>query len=103
MIDLILKWAIPIVCSGIVAFLTKLYVDGNAMKRGVLALLWNDIVEICEKWNDKGYMPNEVRICLNNLLTQYKNLKGNHGVDIMVASTLKLPLKPSYNRRKDDN
>ena len=103
MIDLVLKCVIPIVCSAIVAFLTKLYKDSKSMKNGVLALLWNDIVDACEKWNDKGFIPQEARVCLNNLVKQYTSLGGNHGVDQLVIPTLKLPLKPSYNRRKDDN
>lgn len=98
----IITTVIGTVISGLIATMLKIYSDSKTMKSALLALLWGEIVDNCDKWKEKGYCPEEARICLQNLLAQYKNLNGNHGVDILVNSVFQLPLKPSYKRRKED-
>ena len=90
-IDTILKWAIPLILSGIITFIVKALKDNKALKNGMLAIIRSQIVSKCEKYQKEGYLPEYARYCLEDLYKQYKQLGGNHGIDILVDKTFELP------------
>lgn len=90
-IDTILKWGIPLVLSGIITYIIKALKDSKALKSGMLAIIRSQIVSKCEKYQKEEYLPEYARYCLEDLYKQYKQLGGNHGIDILVEETFKLP------------
>ena len=67
-------------------------INNEAMKKSMMILLRSQIVSECENYQKKGYLPDYARSCLDDLYSQYVALGGNHGVNILVDETLKLPL-----------
>lgn len=90
-IKVMLNWLIPVILTGIFAFLTKNAKDNKAMKLSMLSLIRSQIVGKCESYMKKGYLPEYARYCLDDLFTQYKALGGNHGIEILVQNTFELP------------
>lgn len=94
-IEIILKWGIPFILTAIITYIIKELKDNNnsnkAMKSGLLAIIRSQIVSKCEKYQKEGYLPEYARYCLEDLFKQYKQLGGNHGIEILVTETFKLP------------
>lgn len=94
-ISLIIKWAIPVICTAILGYITKKLKDNEqsniAMKNSMIILLRSQIVSKAEKYEELGYLPDYARSCIVDLFSQYKALGGNHGVEILVDKILKLP------------
>lgn len=65
--------------------------SNKAMKQSMISLLRSQIVSKCETYQKEKFLPDYARNCLTDLYTQYKLLGGNHGVEILVDETLKLP------------
>ncbi len=63
----------------------------EAMKKAIVSILRSQIVNKCETYRKKGYLPDHIRSCLVDLFEQYTALGGNHGVGVLVEETLKLP------------
>lgn len=66
-------------------------INNEAMKKSMMILLRSQIVSKCESYRKAGYLPDYARSCLTDLFAQYTALGGNHGVNILVDETLKLP------------
>lgn len=66
-------------------------INNRAMKVSMMILLRSQIVSKCETYQKLGYLPDYARSCLTDLFAQYTSLGGNHGVNILVDTTLKLP------------
>ena len=64
-----------------------------AMKSSMVILLRSQIVSKCEKYQEIGCLPDYARSIIDDLFAQYTKLGGNHGVEILVNETLKLPPK----------
>ena len=91
-IKIVITWAIPVVLTGIFGFLVKLFKDMNTMKASQLSIIRSQIVSKCEKYLEQRYLPEYARYCLNELFEQYKNLRGNHGIEVLVNQCFELPL-----------
>lgn len=65
--------------------------NNKAMKSSMMILLRSQIVSKCETYRKAGYLPDYARSCLTDLFAQYTALGGNHGVNVLVEETLKLP------------
>lgn len=98
-IKIILNWLIPIILMGIFSFLVKLFKDMGTVKSSQLSLIRSQIVSKCEKYLDQEYLPEYARYCLNELFEQYKELGGNHGIEILVNRCLELPLNDKRGNR----
>lgn len=97
-IKIVLNWLIPVVLTGIFAFLSKIAKeisknakDNKLMKASMLSLVRSQIVGKCESYTKKGYLPEYARYCLSDLFEQYRALGGNHGIEILVNNTFELP------------
>lgn len=66
-------------------------INNKAMKASMIILLRSQIVSKCEKYQELGYLPDYARSCICDLFAQYTALGGNHGVNVLVDETLKLP------------
>lgn len=66
-------------------------INNKAMKNSMMILLRSQIVSKCENYTKEGYLPDYARSCLTDLFAQYTALGGNHGVNVLVDETLKLP------------
>lgn len=95
LLNLILKWAIPVICTAVLGYITKKLKDNDksniAMKNSMIILLRSQIVSTAEKYEELGYLPDYARSCIVDLFEQYKTLGGNHGVEILVDKVLVLP------------
>lgn len=100
-IKIIFNWAIPVVLTGIFGFLVKLFKDMNTMKASQLSLIRSQIVSKCEKYLEQEYLPEYARYCLNELFEQYKNLGGNHGIEVLVNQCFELPLSKKEVRKDE--
>ncbi len=89
--ETIIKWAIPIICGGIVSLLVYIVKSNHAMKESMVLLLRSQIVGKCEKYLEMGYLPDYARSCLDDLFKQYETLGGNHGVGKLVDQCFELP------------
>lgn len=101
-VERILIWAIPVICSGLLGLIIKIFKDERAMKAALLSLIRSQIVNRVEFQMELGYLPEYARYCMNELHTNYKQLGGNHGIDELINQCFKLPSSPKHNRRKDD-
>lgn len=95
MIEIIIKWGIPFILTGIIGYIMKELKDNRnsnkAMKQGMIILMRSQIVGKCEKYQDMGYLPDYARSCLEDLFKEYEVLGGNHGVGKLVDKTFELP------------
>lgn len=91
----IIKWGVPFILTGILTYIIKSLKENKnnnkAMKNGLLAIIRSQLVSKCEKYQKEGYLPEYARYCLEDLFKQYKVLGGNHGIEILVDETFKLP------------
>lgn len=101
MITTILNWFITLILGGILACLTKIYKDSKAMRQAMISLLRSQIVGKCEKCLEQGYLPDSVRLCLEDLFIQYSVLGGNHGVAQLVEQTYNLPPKKKRSKKNE--
>lgn len=99
----ILNYIITAILGGIFAFIVKIYKDSKAMKRAMISLLRSQIVSKCETCLEQGYLPDSVRLCLEDLFTQYDVLGGNHGVGKLVEQTFQLPPKKKRSKKNEKN
>lgn len=89
----ILNYVITAILAGILTYIVKIYKDSKAMKQAMISLLRSQIVGKCEKCLEQGFLPDSVRLCLEDLFEQYTVLGGNHGVSKLVEQTYQLPPK----------
>lgn len=90
-LETIIKWAIPFALTALITFIIKVLKDNKALKDGLLAIIRSQIVSKCEKYQQEGYLPEYARYCLEDLFKQYKQLGGNHGIEVLVNKTFELP------------
>ena len=103
-VENIIKWIIPVVCTGLLTCVQKELKQNKennvAMKDSMIILLRSQIVSKCEKYEELGYLPDYARSCICDLFKQYKALGGNHGVEVLVNETLRLKAKQSEQEEK---
>lgn len=90
-LETIIKWAIPLICGGIVSLLIYIVKSNHAMKKSMVLLLRSQIVGKCEVYLKDGFLPDYARNCLEDLFKQYEALGGNHGVGKLVEQCFELP------------
>lgn len=94
-LKIILQWGIPVICTGILTFISQKLKENDksnkAIKAAMISLIRSQITSKVEKYTEMEYLPDYARYCLTDLLQQYKLLGGNHGIEILVDNCLKLP------------
>lgn len=96
-IEIILKWAIPTILTGLMGYIVKELKDNKkynyATKNSTILLLRSQIVGKCEKCIEVGYITDYTRSCIEDLFEEYNKLGGNHGVSALVEQAFALPPK----------
>ena len=90
-LDIIIKWATPLILTAVIAFMKKTLKDSKSMKQSMVILLRSQIVSKVEHYMKLGYLPDYARSCLEELFNQYTILGGNHGVGELVQKCFQLP------------
>ena len=97
MIELILKWAVPALCSAIAAA-TGGYFAGKAkrtksVEAGMQCLLRLEIIRSYEHYTLKGHCPIYAREALTRGYNAYHNLGGNDVATDLYEKLIDLPTK----------
>ena len=94
-IQMIFQWIIPTVLTALSGYIVNSLKENNksnkAMKDSMRIILRSQIVSKVEKYEELGYLPDYARSCIEDLYAEYKNLNGNHGVDLLVNQAYNLP------------
>lgn len=94
-IQIILKWGIPVILTGITGFIFRELKDNkksnSAVKESMVLLLRSQIVGKAETYMKEGFLPDYARSCMEDLFNQYEILGGNHGVGNLVKQCFDLP------------
>lgn len=64
-----------------------------AIKEGIVSLLRDRITQSCRYIENNGFITQQQITSITDLYDSYKNLGGNHGLNIIVEKTIKLPIK----------
>lgn len=98
MLDFIVKYWLEIlmtlITSGVI-YIFKQYIN---LKKGMRALLKNEIVRIYETSTSLGYCPSYMKENINEIYKSYHGLNGDGMATAMFNDILKLP-----NKKGDDN
>lgn len=91
----IFKWGIPTILTAFSTYtineLKSNKKTNEALKNSMRIILRSQIVSKVEKYEEMGYLPDYARSCIEDLYAEYKNLNGNHGVDLLVNQAYNLP------------
>ena len=63
-----------------------------AIRLGMISLLRDRITQSCRYIQEKGHITQQQIMSITDLYDSYKNLGGNHSVNIIVTKTLNLPI-----------
>lgn len=64
-----------------------------AIKDGIISLLRDRITQSCRYIENNGVITQQQITAVTDMYDSYKNLGGNHGLNIIVEKTIKLPTK----------
>ena len=94
-LQIIFQWVIPAVLTGLSGYIVNSLKENKksneAVKNSMRIILRSQIVSKVEKYESLGYLPDYARSCIEDLYAEYKNLNGNHGVDLLVNQAYNLP------------
>ena len=96
--ELILKWAVPFVCGGVMTW-TITYIKmrkrrDTALEKGVQCLLRAEIISMYKEYQHKGYCPIYAKESLKRMYEAYHNLGGNDVATELYSKVLALPEEP---------
>ena len=93
--ELILKWAIPFVCGGVMTWaLTYIKMRkkrDTALERGVQCLLRAEIISMYKEYQHKRFCPIYAKESLRRMYEAYHNLGGNDVATELYSKTMALP------------
>lgn len=97
-IELIIKWAVPFVCGGIVtgciAYVRGAKKRNDAVADGVQCLLRAEIIRNHDKYVERKYCPIYAREALDRAYKAYHALDGNDVATDLYEATISLPTEP---------
>ncbi len=93
MIDSIIKYWLELLFTIITSCTIYIFKEYKSLKKGLTALLRNEIVRIYEQYIQLGYCPNYMKENLNEIYRNYHNLGENGFATNMVDELFKLPNK----------
>ena len=64
-----------------------------AIKEGIVSLLRDRITQSCRHIENNGFITQQQITSITDMYDSYKNLGGNHGLNIIVEKAIKLPIK----------
>lgn len=97
-VEILLKWAIPFVCGGVITGLIaniKMHRRSDtAMRNGLQCLLRAEIIRSHEKYAERGYCPVYAKEALRREYDAYHALGGNDVATSLYNDTIDLPTEP---------
>ena len=64
-----------------------------AIKEGIISLLRDKITQSCWYIENNGFITQQQITSVTDMYDSYKNLGGNHGLNIIVEKAIKLPIR----------
>ncbi len=64
-----------------------------AIKDGIISLLRDRIIQSCRYIENNGFITQQQITSVTDMYDSYKNLGGNHGLNIIVEKAIKLPIR----------
>lgn len=101
--QLVLKWVVPFLCGVVVTSITAFFINLRLIKNGLQCLLRVKIIEIHDKYTEKGHCPIAIKESLVRLYKAYHALKGNDVATGLYHETMNLPTEPPIDRKDDNN
>lgn len=102
--EVIISYLEEIILSSLVAGIAYIFKQYIGIKRGMKALLRNEIIRIYDKQIELSYCPSYMKENIKEMYDNYHRLGGNGMVSTMVDKLYQLPNKPrkgNYDERKD--
>ena len=95
--ELIIKWAIPFVCGGIItgciSYIKAFRKRNTALENGLQCLLRAEIIRSHEKYADRGYCPIYAKEALKRAYDAYHALGGNDVATKLYEEVMNYPEK----------
>ncbi len=92
--NLILKWAVPVVCAALLTYIAQDVKNRKAERDGLQSLLRQEIIRSYEKYSERGYCPIYAKEALKREYKSYHALGGNDVATDLYKKCLKLPTEP---------
>lgn len=90
-----IKWLVPFLAGSVVTLISTFAVKLKAIKEGLQCLLRMEIINIHDKYSDKGYCPIYAKESLTRAYKAYHALGGNDVATELYHSTMELPTEPT--------
>lgn len=87
----ILKYWVELIFTILTTGIVYVFKQYLGLKQGMISLLRNEIIRICEKATNDGYCVNYMKENVKDMFEAYKKLGGNGMVSIAVQALYKLP------------
>ena len=97
--QLILKWLVPFLCGVVVTSTIAFLTNMKLIKNGLQCLLRVKIIEIHDKYAEKGYCPIPIKESLARLYKAYHALHGNDVATGLYHETMELPTELPTDRK----
>jgi hypothetical protein len=97
--QLMLKWVVPFLCGVVVTSIAAFFVNMRLIKNGLQCLLRVKIIEIHDKYTEKGFCPIAIKESLVRLYKAYHALHGNDVATGLYHETMELPTEPLIDRK----
>ena len=97
--QLILKWLVPFLCGVVVTAIPAFLFNLKLIKNGLQCLLRVKIIEIHDKYTEKGFCPIAIKESLVRLYKAYHALHGNDVATGLYHETMELPTEPLVDRK----
>lgn len=98
-LSLILKWAVPFVCGGVItglaAYAKALKKRNSAVEDGLQCLLRAEIIRSHEKYTAKRFCPIYAKEALKRAYAAYHALGGNDVATALYNEIMDLPTDPA--------
>lgn len=92
--QLIVKWLVPFLCGVVVTAIPAFFLNLRLIKNGLQCLLRVKIIEIHDKYIERGYCPIAIKESLVRLYKAYHALHGNDVATGLYHETMELPTEP---------
>ena len=96
--EIIINYLEEVILSFLVGGIVYIFKQYIGIKRGMIALLRNEIIRIYDKQMELSYCPSYMKENIKEMYDNYHRLGGNGMVSSMVSRLYQLPNKP----RKED-
>lgn len=102
-ISAIIRWAVPFILggliTGIITYLGTKRKRNNALEDGVQCLLRGKIIDMHDKYVERGYCPVYAKESLRRSYKAYHALDGNDVATGLYNETMALPTDPPRNNQ----